>query len=451
MGTLLIILLIAVVVLAALILVIVARKKDGGVDAEEIARIAAGRIIEEMKAQRLEAQGEAREQRKEAADAAREQRAELAETLGKSNAQTAQLIQAQAEATQKSLAVLTEAMQKSLTELQTAIRDKVDERLDTIQKSNEQKLDEMRKTVDEKLEATLNTRLKNSFDTVSQQLESVNTRLGEMRSVADSVANLNKTLSGSKTRGILGELQLSQIIEDMLPSTLYEQEALMREGSRDRVEYAIKLPGQDEDGFVYLPIDSKFPLEDYYRLVEGFERGDAAAVEESRKALLARIKMFASSVREKYINPPRTTTFAVVFLPTEGLYAEAVRDAVFFEELRRQGIMIAGPTTLSALLSSLLVGFKTLQIQKGAVEIQRTLEKTKKEFSTFGDVLVKAQTNIRRTGDELDKLVGARTRMINRALKNVQTYNYEGSEEDPGLPAEDGFPEIEMTDGDGLV
>ena len=216
----------------------------------------------------------------------------------------------------------------------------------------------------------------------------------------------------------------------------------MREGTRDRVEYAIKLPGQEEEGFVYLPVDSKFPLDDYYRLVDGVDRGDQAAVDESRKALLARIKDFAKSVREKYINPPYTTTFAVVFLPTEGLYAEAVRDAAFFEELRKQGVMLAGPTTLSALLSSLLVGFKTLQIQKGAVEIQRTLENTKREFNTFGDVLVKAQTNIRRTGDELDKLVGTRTRMINRALKNVQTYSIQTEEEEyPKLGPAGSVPE----------
>jgi len=344
-------------------------------------------------------------------------------------AHIAQLIQASSE-----------AMQKSLSELQSGIRDKVDERLDAIQKSNEQKLDEMRRTVDEKLEATLNTRLKNSFDIVSRQLEAVNTRLGEMRSVAESVSSLNKVLSGSKTRGILGELQLSQIIEDMLPPQLYEREAQIREGSRDRVEYAIKLPGQDEDGVVYLPIDSKFPLDDYYRLVDGYEKGDTAAVDEYRKALLSRIKVFASQVREKYISPPRTTTFAVIFLPTEGLYAEAVRDAAFFDELRKQGIMLAGPTTLSALLSSLLIGFKTLQIQKGAGEIQRTLEKTKKEFSTFGDVLVKAQSRIRQTGDELDKLVGTRTKKINAALKNVQMYTYREGEE--------AFPELDAYDAD---
>ncbi|MCL2111120.1 MAG: DNA recombination protein RmuC [Clostridiales bacterium] len=410
--------------------------EDADADAEteaeaERARAIAGfvveKVVEELKAQRQEAQAEAREQRGEAAEMSQRQRAELAETLGKSNAQTAQLIQASSEGTQKSLA-----------ELQASIRDKVDERLEAIQKSNEQKLDEMRRTVDEKLETTLNIRLKNSFEIVNQQLESVNTRLGEMRSVAESVSNLNKALSGSKTRGILGELQLSQIIEDMLPPHLYEREAQVREGSAERVEFAIKLPGQDGEGFAYLPIDSKFPLDDYYRLVDGYEKGDAAAIDTYRKFLLAKIKESAKDVRKKYINPPRTTTFAVMFLPTEGLYAEAVRDATFFEDLRKLDIIIAGPTTLSALLSSLLVGFKTLQIQKGAVEIQNTLEKTKKEFSMFSDVLVNAQNRIRMTGEDLDKLVGTRTRKINAALKNVQVYTFQEGEE--------AFPELETDD-----
>jgi len=409
MLTVLMIILIIVVAIEATIILVILNKKSKGRDdeAEQVAKLVADKILAELKEQRIENLNEAREQRQE-----------ILSIIGKSNSQTAQLIQASAEATGK-----------SMTDMQSGIRDKVDERLDAIQKSNEQKLDEMRKTVDEKLDATLNTRLKNSFEIVNQQLESVNTRLGEMRSVAESVSNLNKALSGSKTRGILGELQLSQIIEDMLPSQLYEREAQVGKKDRERVEYAIKMPGQEEDGYVYLPIDSKFPLDDYYRLVDGYEKGDTAVVDESRKALLMRIKTFAMQVRDKYINPPLTTTFAVVFLPTEGLYAEAVRDSVFFEDLRKLGVMLAGPTTLSALLSSMLVGFKTLQIQKGADEIQKTLEKTKREFGTFGDVLVKAQTRIKQTGEELDQLVGTRTNKINAALKNVQTYTFAEGEE----------------------
>ena len=431
MEILTVILLVVIAVLAAVALVCVARLLKGKGDGDKLYELALT---------------EAREQRKESAELAREQRQELNEILGKSNAQTAQLIQSSSE-----------AIQKSLAEMQTAVRDKVDERLDAIQKSNEHKLDEMRKTVDEKLDTTLNARLKNSFEIVNSQLESVNTRLGEMRSVAESVSNLNKALSGSKTRGILGELQLSQIIEDMLPPHLYEREAQVRENSTERVDYAVKLPGQEEDGFTYLPIDSKFPLDDFYRLLEGYENGDAAAIENYRKVLLSRIKDFAKSIQRKYINPPKTTNFAVMFLPTEGLYAEAVRDAVFFEELRKMDIMLAGPTTLATLLSSLLVGFKTLQIQKGATDIQRILELAKKEFGSFGDVLVKAQTRIRQTGDELDKLVGARTKKINAALKDVQIYSGEdtlseietsGAEEDESYDLEVAAAQLELDEGE---
>jgi DNA recombination protein RmuC len=387
---------------------------------------------------------ERRETRRELSDVVARSNQGMAQIIQGSSETTLQLIQGSSEANRTALAAFGESHAKGIAEMQNAIRDKVDERLDAIQRANENKLEEMRKTVDEKLEATLSARLKTSFDTVNAQLDNMNLRLGEMNKVAETVTALNKTLSGSKTRGILGELQLAQIIEDMLPSQLYEREVQLKRGSADRVEFAVKMPGAEEGGFVYLPIDSKFPLDDYYRLVEGYDAGDLAAVDTARKALLARVKQFGREVRDKYINPPRTTNFAVVFLPTEGLYAEAVRDASFFEELRKQGIMLAGPATLSALLSSLLMGFKTLQIQKGAVEIQKTLERAKKEFESFGSVLGKAQDRIRQTGEELDKLVGVRTDRINSALKNVQVFSYEEvgalPEEGAESPGEDVSP-----------
>lgn len=320
------------------------------------------------------------------------------------------------------------------------IRNKVDERLEKIQgeleralnelrSSNEKKLDEMRLTVDEKLEKTLETRLQKSFETVSTQLESVNRGLGEMKTVAESVGSLNKILSNTKTRGILGELQLGQIIEDMLPPQLYDTEVSTVSGSRERVEYAVKLPGGEIGKHVYLPIDSKFPLEDYYRLLEGYENGDTALIETSRKALLARVKSFAKDVKNKYVSPPETTNFAVIFLPTEGLYSEIVRDSAFFDGLRRDGVIVTGPTTLSAMLNSLQVGFKTLQIQKGAAEIEKTLGSVKKEFETFETVLNKAHEKITQAGNELDTLVGRRTRAINRSLKEIQIYD-----DTPSLP-----------------
>ena len=243
-------------------------------------------------------------------------------------------------------------------------RDKTDQRLQALQESNEQRLEQMRQTVEEKLEKTLQTRLQVSFETVSKQLESVNRGLGEMQTVARDVGALNKVLSGTKTRGILGELQLGQIIEDIMTPAQYEREFATVENSSERVEYAIKLPGQGGQEYVYLPIDSKFPLADYYRLEEAYEAGDKDEIERCRKSLLASVKRFAKDIKSKYIAPPRTTNFGVLFVPTEGLYSEIVRNPVFFDDLRRkEQIIVAGPSTLSALLNSLSVGFKTLNIQ----------------------------------------------------------------------------------------
>lgn len=243
-------------------------------------------------------------------------------------------------------------------------RDKTDQRLQALQESNEQRLEQMRQTVEEKLEKTLQTRLQASFETVSKQLESVNRGLGEMQTVARDVGALNKVLSGTKTRGILGELQLGQIIEDIMTPAQYEREFATVENSSERVEYAIKLPGQGDQEYVYLPIDSKFPLAAYYRLEEAYEAGDKDEIENCRKSLQTSIKRFAKDIKSKYIAPPRTTNFGVLFVPTEGLYSEIVRNPIFFDDLRREEqIIVAGPSTLSALLNSLSVGFKTLNIQ----------------------------------------------------------------------------------------
>jgi len=333
------------------------------------------------------------------------------------------------------------------------IRNKVDERLDKIQTelekalgalmaSNEKKLDEMRLTVNEKLEKTLETRLQKSFETVSTQLESVNKGLGEMKTVAESVGSLNKVLSGVKTRGILGEIQLGQIIEDMLPPQLYDIEVPTVSGSRERVEYAIKFPGTEDGKHIYLPIDSKFPLEDYYRLLDGYESGDAAQIDASRKALLQRIKVFAKDVKEKYVSPPETTNFAVIFLPAEGLYSEIVRDSTFLDNLRRDGVVVTGPSTLSAMLNSLQIGFKTLQIQKGAADIERMLGAVKKEFESFEVVLTKARDKVRQAGNDLDTLAGTRTRAINRSLREVQTYTGEDAQVLLGIDARGELDEI---------
>ena len=302
-------------------------------------------------------------------------------------------------------------------------RDATDQRLQAIQESNEKRLEEMRQTVEEKLEKTLQTRLQASFETVSKQLESVNRGLGEMQTVARDVGSLNKVLSGTKSRGIMGELQLGQIIEDILTPSQYEREFATVKGSGERVEYAVKLPGQSAEDYVYLPIDSKFPLADYYRLEDAYETGDRDQIDFHRKQLLAAIKRFAKDIQSKYLNPPETTNFGVLFLPTEGLYAEVVRNPIFFDELRRQeNIVVAGPTTLSALLNSLSVGFKTLNIQRSADDISKVLGNVKLEFGKFSDLLLKAQKQLNQASSNIDKLLTTRTNAIERSLRTIDLY-----------------------------
>jgi DNA recombination protein RmuC len=374
---------------------------------------------------------------------------ELRESLTKANAELREsLAKTQSEMRDTLARTQTEA-RDSLAKSQTEVREKLDERLEkvqnelaksltTLQTSNEQKLDQMRQTVDEKLEKTLETRLQKSFETVSLQLESVNKGLGEMKTVAESVGTLNKVLSGTKSRGILGELQLGRIIEDIMPSTLYEREAATVPGSSEHVEYAIKLPGAADGEHVHLPIDSKFPLEPYQLLLDEYETGDKVRIETAQKALKARVKGFAQEVKRKYVLPPYTTNFAVLFLPTEGLYAEIVRDSGFFDGLRQDGIMVAGPSTLSAMLNSLDVGFKTLQIQKGAANIEKTLGAVKSEFEKFGGILDKAHKKIVQAGNDLETLRGTRTNAIKRTLKEVQAYSGADGQELLGIAAEDG-------------
>lgn len=319
----------------------------------------------------------------------------------------------------------------------TQNRDQADRRLESIQTqltqavkdlqvSNEQRLEDMRQTVAEKLDKTLNSRLQTSFETVSKQLESVNQGLGEMKTVARDVGNLNRVLSASKTRGILGEIQLGQIIEDMLTPSQYEREFATVAGSSERVEYAIKLPGQSSDQPVYLPVDAKFPLDDYYRLEAAYEAGDREQIDHYRKQLLASIRRFAKDIRNKYVNPPETTQFGILFLPTEGLYAEVVRQAAFFDSLRREEqILVAGPSTLSALLNSLSVGFKTLNIQKNADDISKVLGNVKTEFSKFSGLLTKAQKQLNTASKTLDSVLTTRTNAIARALATIDEYEDE--------------------------
>ena len=312
-------------------------------------------------------------------------------------------------------------MRLEISENLTKNRDKTDERMRQIQESNDSRLEQMRQTVEEKLEKTLQTRLQTSFETVSKQLESVNRGLGEMQHVARDVGTLNKVLSNTKTRGILGELQLGQIIEDIMTPSQYEREFATVAGSSERVEYAIKLPGQVEKEYIYLPIDSKFPLADYYRLEDAYESGNKEEIDLYRKSLLASVKRFAKDINKKYLAPPATTNFGVMFLPTEGLYSEVVRNPEFFDSLRRdEQIVVAGPSTLSALLNSLSVGFKTLNIQRSADDISKVLGNVKSEFNKFGGILLKAQKHLQHASGNIDELLTRRTNAIERTLRHIE-------------------------------
>ena len=295
----------------------------------------------------------------------------------------------------------------------------MESRLNVLTENNEKKLEEMRKTVDEKLHKTLETRLSESFKTVSERLEQVYKGLGEMQTIAQGVGDLKKVMSGVKTRGILGELQLSNIIEQILTPAQYDKNISTKPGSRDVVEFAVKLPGKD-DNPVYIPVDAKFPMESYHRLLDAYEAGDAENVASASKEIEQVIKKSAKDIRDKYIYPPSTTDFGIMFLPVEGLYAEVVRNTSLFETLQKDyKVLVAGPSTLSALMTSLQMGFKTLAIEKRAADVWNVLATVKTEFMKFSGVLENAQKKINQANDEMDKLVGARTKKIMVQLNKV--------------------------------
>ena len=289
--------------------------------------------------------------------------------------------------------------------------------------STELKLEKMRETVDEKLHKTLEERLGQSFKMVTERLEAVQKGLGEMQTLANGVGDLKKVLSNVKTRGILGEIQLGNILEQILAPEQYAANIKTKLTSNDVVEFAIKLPGRDgDDQDVYLPIDAKFPQEDYIRLQNAYDEGDQKNIETYRRALVQSVKKFAKDIHNKYIDPPHTTEFGIMFLPVEGLFAELVRFPDLVTVLQRDyKIIITGPTTLAAILNSLQMGFKTLAIQKRSSEVWNVLGQVKSEFKKFGGVLEKAQKKIGEANKELDNLVGTRTRMMLSKLKNVES------------------------------
>ena len=300
------------------------------------------------------------------------------------------------------------------------MRGSMEQRLDALQRDNNSRLDEMRKTVDERLEKSLEDKMNKSFSLVSQRLEQVYKGLGEMQNLATGVGDLKKVLSNVKTRGILGEIQLGSILREILSPEQYGENVATKKGSKNVVEFAVKLPARD-DGFIWLPIDSKFPGDTYAALRDAMDSGDKARTEACAKALMQTIRSEAKDISEKYIDPPNTTEFAIMFLPFEGLYSEVVNRGMVEELQRKYKVNIAGPSTMAALLNSLQMGFKTLAVQKRSSEVWDLLGSVKQEFDKFNDVLTATQMRLDQANKELDKLVGVRTRQIQRKLKDVQS------------------------------
>lgn len=309
---------------------------------------------------------------------------------------------------------------KEFNELQKQKFDAMATKQDELVKTTELKLEKMRETVDEKLHKTLEERLGQSFKIVSERLEAVQKGLGEMQNLANGVGDLKKVLTNVKTRGVLGEIQLGNILEQIMAPEQYAANVKTKQGSNDHVEYAIKLPGNNGNE-VYLPVDAKFPQEDYVRLQTAYDNGDITAIDAANKALVQSVKKFAKDIRDKYIDPPYTTDFGIMFLPIEGLFAEIVRQPEIVAVLQRDyKIIVTGPTTLAAMLNSLQMGFKTLAIQKRSSEVWQILGAVKTEFGKFGGVLQKAQKKISEANVELDNLVGTRTKIMLSKLKNVE-------------------------------
>ncbi len=299
------------------------------------------------------------------------------------------------------------------------VREVVEERLKFLQEENSQRLEKMRETVDEKLHSTLEKRLGESFKLVSERLEKVHQGLGEMQNLASGVGDLKKVLMNVKTKGTWGEIQLANLLDQILTPEQYEKNVTTKMGSRDTVEFAIKLPGRDGHA-VYLPIDSKFPTQDYERLQEAQEQANPILIDEAGKAIESRIKLEAKNIRDKYIDPPNTTDFGILFLPIEGLYAEVIRRSGFCDLLQREfRVMVAGPTTIAALLNSLQMGFRTLAVEKRASEVWTLLGMVKNEFKIFGEILDRTQKKLQEASNTIET-AASKSRTIERKLKNVQ-------------------------------
>lgn len=415
MDTLTLVLLIANVLLAAGLVALLLRRPGNGAtvdvsrdlaaNRDELARLITANQIQldqRFETLRNSLEGSAKNQREEAT----ESRVELQKSMNESIGKLADQIRD-----------LTEANSRKQIEMQNTMQVS----LEKMQKSNEEKLEKMRETVDEKLQGTLEKRLGESFKLVSDRLESVQKGLGEMQSLATGVGDLKRVLTNVKSRGTWGEVQLSRQLEDMLAPSQYESNVKTKAGSNDLVEFAVKMPGRDEGEHIYLPIDSKFPQEDYERLLQAQETGDLEALDKATKAIEMAIKAQAKTISEKYIDVPHTTDFAIMYLPTEGLFAEVIRRPGLTNELQNKfRVQVTGPSTLSSFLNSLQMGFRTLAIEKSASDVWKILSAAKTEFHKYGQVWDKLQRQLE-TAQKTVADAKTRTNVIERKLKSVET------------------------------
>ena len=385
-------------------------------------------VREEFRSNRDESARAARDLREEVVSAQKSYIETMIQTIG----ELGSLQRNKLESVERRIKELTESNEARIEKL----RNTLDAQLKSLQQANEKKLDQMRQTVDEKLQNTLEKRLAKSFKIVSERLEAVQRGLGEMQSLATGVGDLKRVLTNVKARGTWGEVQLGALLEQILTPDQYDKNVQTREESRETVEYAIRLPGPGNDSraaVCWLPIDSKFPQEDYLRLVSAADAADVDAVEKATSSLIRAVQNSAKEIAEKYLDPPGTTDFAIMFLPTEGLYAEILRQPGLMEKLQQTfRVVVAGPTTLSAILSSLRMGFRTLAIEKRSSEVWHVLAAVKTEFGKFGDVLAKVKNHLDAASNTIDQ-TGVRTRAMKRKLREVEQLPMDASEKLLGL------------------
>ena len=418
-------LLIVLIILAVVTLVVgFLRKGDSG-SSSKLQEIEATILKFDSTLERIERsiKDEFQRNRTESNQIAKENREELSKTLNSFEEQFSKNVKGLSELLRQNFGDFSKRqtdINKQATDNIKEVKDTIEKQLSAIREDNKEQLGEMRKTVDEKLQTTLEKRLGESFKQVSDRLEQVHKGLGEMQNIAVGVGDLKKVLSNVKTRGILGEYQLENILEQILAPDQYSKNVATKKGSQANVEFAIKLPGKLTDEEVWLPVDSKFPIETYETLVDAYDKGDVAAIESSRKLLFNSIKSFAKDISQKYLDPPHTTDFGVMFLPIESLYAEILRHPGLLETLQRTyKITITGPTTLSALLNSLQMGFRTLAVQKRSSEVWTLLEAVKTEFGKFSEQLERVDKQLDTAAVSLNELRSTRTNVMNRKLKEV--------------------------------